>query len=117
MNGEPILFLKLSANHMAEADAVSGASTVIEEFLDQLDGDLQRDVLARLLDGDALVVKHGEETGRELAAYRLVKLLPSIGAAANALSETHVDNPDAPGTQTSTDVELSNAAHPKNISK
>lgn len=106
MNGEPIKFLKLSVDPVAEGEAVEKAPVVVEEFLDQLDGEQEVSVLRALLSGDSLVAKFGEEEGRELAAYRLAGLLPIIGESTARLADIIVLDVPVEGRSTSTAIEL-----------
>ncbi|HLA49535.1 MAG TPA: hypothetical protein VJY84_03270 [Candidatus Saccharimonadales bacterium] len=110
MNGEPVRFLKLADNPMPEEAATKAAPRVIEDFLDQLDGDQGADILKGLLNGDSLIAKHGEAAGRELAAYRLALLLPAIGEAAANLADVNVYDVVVEGVDTTTAVELSKLA-------
>lgn len=107
MNGEPIKFLKLSENPTLETNASEDAPKVIEDFLNQLDGEAQTAILGKLLSGESLVAKHGEATGRELAAYRLAQLMETIGDSATQLSDVFVFDVVVPEEHTTTDVELS----------
>ena len=111
MNGEVINPLKLSANPAPEAEVTKNAPRVIEDFLDQLGGDEQTEVLEALLDGSALIEKHGEREGRELAAHRLYHLLETIGETAANLSDVLVtDDSEDRVFETDTLSELSQVA-------
>jgi hypothetical protein len=110
MNGEPIKFLKLSGNEMQEDRATEEAAATIEDFLDQIDSEEQVKMLGKLIGGESLVGKFGEEAGRELAAYRLALLMRTIGEAVADLSDIFVFDVVVPGEATTTGVELSKVA-------
>ena len=106
MNGELVRFLKLADNPMGKIPAAHAAPRVIEDFLGQLYGYHQINILVALLKGDSLIAKHGKAVGRELAAYRLAMLLPAVGNAASDLADVEVFDVVVGGKSTTTAREL-----------
>lgn len=78
MNGEPIPFLKLSANPNREDSAIASSLRETERFLANLEPDKQAAFIGELIGGTKLESIHGAEEGRKLAELRLDKLRSSI---------------------------------------
>lgn len=105
-DGSIVRPLKLKLWPSPVEGVTANAPGLIEEFLDQLDGNKQVDILKRLLNGESLVAAFGESEGRELAAYRLAMLLPAIGSAATELADIKVFDVVVPDEDTTTADEL-----------
>lgn len=107
MNGEPIKTLRLSSDPSRDCDgAIADAAVVIETFLDQLDEVEEGEILKQIVSGQSLRTIYDEEPARELAAYRLARLLPHIGRAASELADIDVFDVVTEGEDTTTAREL-----------
>lgn len=98
--------LKLSYDPRDTKEATANAAPTIEAFLGQFSETEQAGILSRLLSGEALIAKHGEQDGRQTAANRLALMMKPIGEIAFDLSDVEVHDVVIPGHSTTTDVEL-----------